>query len=169
MRYGSGGGVTRYCWDTGFLLAWLMNEPHAPLFEMALIVDRVDAGDAVLVLPVTVVSEVLMTRHPPRFATQFERFLLQPHVDVVNTTLPIARRAARIREIGLAERPRRKLRTPDAQILATATLKRCHVLHTLDARHLLKLDGKPQADGVPIERPSLYDPANPRDQRLPLG
>lgn len=62
-----------------------------------------------------------------------------------DTTVPIAQKASRIRSRG--EEEGRKIKTPDATIMATAILYEADVLHSLDPR-LLNLSGKSIVDGL---------------------
>ena len=55
-----------------------------------------------------------------------------------------------IRDAGLREK--RRIRTPDATILAVAILHKAHVLHSLDDG-MLSLNGSTIVDGLSITRP----------------
>ena len=104
-----------------------------------------------MVLSATVCAEVLPNRSPPGVFTHFEDLLTGSNVVVEPVTEAIGRRAARIRDAGLSEPQMRKIKTPDALIVATA-LERADELHTTDYR-LRQLSGHPTAGGLSIRLP----------------
>ena len=115
--------------------------------------DAVAAGDARLVLSTVVLAEIIPSRSLDGVGDALEEFILAPGVTLAPADERIARRASAVREAGHAERPERKLRTPDALILATAILH-ADVLHSAD-RHMLAVGGGPVVGGFPITPPSL--------------
>lgn len=119
-----------YCWDTTVFLAWIKAEKESPLDDIAAVADEIDGDRASLIVPVNLFTEVLEAKHTKKQRKQMELFLRRSNVQVVDTTLPIAQKASAIRSTGLQEG--RKLRTPDAQIAATAILYGADVLHSLD-------------------------------------
>jgi predicted nucleic acid-binding protein len=141
-----------YCWDSTTPIAWLKGEQSAPLADIDLVVQEVDADEAIMIIPATVYSEILEVNFEPDQLAAFDAFLNRANVLSVDLTPQIARRAAAIRERGLAERPKRKLKTPDAQIAATAIAYGANVLHSLDD-DLLHLNGHDTVDGLAICRP----------------
>ena len=142
-----------YGWDTSVFVAWLNEEQSAPLGDIALVANEIDKDDAVLVVSVTVVSEVLECKMTDEQRTRFNKFFQRSNVILADVTLPIAQKAREIRDRGNAEG--RKIKTPDAQIIATAIVFRCHVLHSLDNRGngALRLDGSTIVDGLKITPP----------------
>lgn len=143
---------TNYAWDTSVLLAWLGEEQTAPLADMALVIDEIDGDKANLILSVTTFSEILESKYTAEQLDKLKRFLLRSNVIKVDTTFHIAQKASQIRNAGLAEG--RKIKTPDATILATAILFKADVLHSLDPHHL-NLNGSPIVDGLRITLPQL--------------
>jgi predicted nucleic acid-binding protein len=141
-----------YCWDSTTFIAWLKEEESAPLGDIALVVREIDTKEANLLIPATVFSEILEAHLDSNQKDQLEAFLMRSNVVSADLTVPISRRAAAIRDRGLQENPKRKLKTPDAQILATALAHHADALHTLDP-DLLKINGHPTAEGQAITRP----------------
>ena len=142
----------KYCWDTSVFLAWLKDEADAPLDDIALVADVIDDDKADLIIPVAVFSEILEAKHTKRQMRQLKQFSKRSNVLSVDTTIAIAQRASELRSSLLREG--RKLRTPDAQIAATAILYDVDMLHSLDP-DLLKINGNPAGDGLMIVRPRL--------------
>lgn len=116
-----------YCWDSSAILGWFNEEEDKPLDDMALVIDEVCKDEAVLLLSVTVYCEVLCVGKGTNGAKKFRSFLDRSTVEMVNVTPPIASLTAKLREKEIEQG--RKLRTPDAQILATAMLYQASVLH----------------------------------------
>jgi predicted nucleic acid-binding protein len=144
----------KYCWDTNTLLAWLTEEEGAPLAEISLVVKEIDDNEATLVIPVPVFSEVFQSRLSTGQKYTLDRFRQRSNVVLMDLTLPISTEAAEIRERGHAEKPKRKLKTLDAQIAATAIAAGVDELHALD-RDLLNLDGHPTVKGLRIKSPGV--------------
>ena len=142
-----------YSWDTSVFLAWMNEEKGAPLGDIALVVDEIDKNKAILVVSVLVVPEVLETKMTDDQKAKFNSFLQRSNVQLIATTLAIAQKARGIRDKGAAEG--RKIKTPDATIIATAIVQRCDVLHSLDDRGSgpLKLNGSPIVDHLRITKP----------------
>ena len=72
-------------------------------------------------------------------------------------TFPIAQKAEEIRSRALTTGPksqRRNIRTPDAQIIATAFIQQADVLHSLEPKHH-NLSGSSIVDGLKIMPPCL--------------
>jgi predicted nucleic acid-binding protein len=139
-----------YAWDSTTVIAWLCDEATAPLADIGLVVNEIDGDHANLILSATIHAEVLETKHTPEKFQMFKRFSRRSNVINADMTVAIAQKAARIREACLKEG--RKLRTPDATILATAILYKASVLHSLDT-DLLNLNGNPIVEGLPITLP----------------
>jgi predicted nucleic acid-binding protein len=143
----------KYCWDTNTLLAWLREEPTAPLADIQQVVREVDNKEANLVIPIPVFSEVFQGRLTQEQRDLLDKFRQRSNVILMDLTLPIASEAAEIRERGYAENPTRKLKTLDAQIAATAIASGADVLHALD-HDLLSLDGHDTVRKLRIKRPA---------------
>ena len=90
--------------------------------------------------------------------SRLDKFLLRSNVVRVDTTIPVAKKAAKIRDAGLQQR--RKIRTPDATILAVAILYKASVLHSLDA-DMLSLNGSAIVDGLAVTEPRLLSGVRP--------
>lgn len=144
---------TVYSWDTTVFLAWINDEKDAPLGDIALVADEIDKNEAILVVSVLVVPEVFETKMTDQQKVLFNDFLKRSNVQLIDTTLPIAHKARAIRERGQADG--RKIKTPDATIMATAIVKGCDVLHSLDDRGNgpLRLNGSSIVDGLRITKP----------------
>lgn len=143
-----------YCWDTSVFLAWLGEEAAAPLNDIALVVGEIDGGEATLLVPVTVYSEILEARHTTAEMERFRQFLDRTNIVAADTTKAIAEKAGRIRSRGIEAGPARSIRTPDATFMATAILFGASVFHTLETK-LINLNGSPIVDGLRIELPKL--------------
>jgi predicted nucleic acid-binding protein len=141
-----------YAWDSGVFIAWLCEEATAPLGDMDLVVREIDSDRANLILSVMTYSEILESKYNQKQLEQLDSFLRRSNVVKVDTTIPIAQKSARIRDAGL--RDGRRIKTPDATVIATAILHRAHVLHTLD-KGILSLNGTSIVDGLPITMPCL--------------
>jgi len=145
-----------YCWDTGVLLAWLLQEKIYPLADIALVVDAIDKESANLLIPAPVFSEVFEMSLTRAQKDQFQGFIDRSNIFPADLTMPIARRASQIREAGHNEHPQRKLKTVDAQIIATALSYNADVLHAFDS-DLLKLNGHATVNGLKISKPIPLD------------
>jgi predicted nucleic acid-binding protein len=141
-----------YAWDSGVFIAWLCEETTAPLGDMDLVVREIDAGRANLILSVITYSEILESKYDKEQLEKLELFLWRSNVVKVDITIPIAQKAAQIRDAGL--RDGRKIKTPDATVIATAILHKADVLHTLDGQ-MLGLNGTRIVDGLAITAPCL--------------
>ena len=141
----------RVSWDSSVLLDWLESSAAGAPDPGDATAAAVSRGEATLVLSAIIFSEVLPTRSPAGVFDNFEALLAGPNVEVVTVTEEIARRAATIRDAGLSEPRRRKIKTPDAVIVATA-LAAADELHTTDYR-LRQLSGHETAGGLLIRLP----------------
>lgn len=145
---------TNYAWDTSVFIAWLAAEATAPLGDIGLVVDEIDKEEekdrANLIVAVTTFSEILECKYTSEQLEKLERFLKRSNVVKVDTTFPIATKASEIRNAGLLDG--RKIKTPDATIVATAIVMRADVLHSLDDG-ILGLDGRPYVEGLRITPP----------------
>ena len=140
----------KYCWDTSVFLAWMKAEEGAPLDDIAAVADEIDNGSADLIVPVTIYTEVLEAKHTRKEIEKFQLFLKRSNVQSVDTTVGIAQKASEIRSRALKER--RKLKTPDAQVIATAIIYGADVLHSLDP-DIVNLSGSRVVDGLRISSP----------------
>jgi predicted nucleic acid-binding protein len=139
-----------YSWDASVFLAWLSQEETAPLGDIELVVSEIDAEEATLVVSVTAYAEVLAAKHTDEQMTEFKKFLKRSNVVNADITQIIAERAGRIRSEGLAQG--RKIKTPDATYLATASIYKADVLHSLD-KGMLALSGLDVVEGLKISLP----------------
>jgi predicted nucleic acid-binding protein len=139
-----------YCWDTSVFIAWLKEEPDKPLADIEAVVSELDAKKAVLVVPVTVFTEM----QPSKFTTEqwdrFQKTVRRSNVVVANTTPAIAQKGSPLRD--RAEAEGRKIKTGDATIIATAIAYRVDALHTFDPR-LINLNGSRIVEGLRITQP----------------
>jgi len=124
-------GLPNYSWDTSVFIAWINEEKTAPLLAMELVSREIDAGKATLVVSALVIPEVLDAKMTSEQREKFNLFLQRSNVVVADVTVPIATKARQIRDRGLGETPKRKIKTPDATVLATAILFKCDALHSL--------------------------------------
>ena len=145
------GRSRRISWDSSVLLDWLESCAAGASDPGDATAEAVSRGEAVLVLSAAVLAEVLPDRSPPGVFEQFEVLLGGANVEVVPVTEAIAKRAALIRDAGLSEPQQRKIKTPDALIVATA-LRAADELHTTDYR-LRQISGHPTAGGLSIRLP----------------
>lgn len=44
----------KYCWDTCVFIAWMAQEQDKPLADIEVVVEEINSGKAVLIVPVTV-------------------------------------------------------------------------------------------------------------------
>jgi predicted nucleic acid-binding protein len=144
-----------YCWDTTVFLAWLNEEQSAPLSDIEIVAKEIDTSEAVLIVPVTIISEILDSKLSGNQRAKLTAFLKRSNVVNADTTLNIARKAREIRDAGQAMKPKRNIKTPDATIIATAIIYGCDALHSLDDRGNgpLRLSGLPAVDGLKICKP----------------
>ena len=139
-----------YCWDTSVFVAWIKNEEGAPLADIGLVTDELDKNQSNLLVPMPIVTEILEARHSPDQIAKFNAYLQRSNVILADTTYPIARKASDLRSAFLAQN--RKLKTPDAQVIATAIVYRANALHSLDP-DILNVAGDPAIEGLRISRP----------------
>lgn len=150
-----------YCWDTSVFIAWLNRQISAPLAEIDAILDDIYAGRVTLMVPVMVYTEIVRAKHSAEQILSFDRFLDRSNVQVIEQSLAVAREAEKIRSRGItmsvdggrvAKRQERKIKAPDAAIIATAILYGADVLHSLEPKHL-QLNGSPIVAGLKITKP----------------
>jgi len=139
-----------YAWDATVILAWLEEDKNAPLGGIDSVVQEVDDGTATLVVSVVAHTEVLKARHTQQQMKIFHEFLERSNVVVGNVDLRVSEKAEEIRSKGMADG--RKIKTPDAQHLATAIIFGADEFHTLDEK-LIKLSGTPIVDNLTICKP----------------
>lgn len=142
----------KYCWDTTVFLAWIKEEASAPLEDIELVVDEIDRNAAVLVVSGIVQAEILEAELKPAQRAMLGQVLSRSNVVNADATVPIFQKAGEIRSRGHAEKPKRKIKTADATVIATAISYGVDALHTLDDK-LLRLSGKPIIDGLKICKP----------------
>jgi predicted nucleic acid-binding protein len=158
---------TTYCWDANVFVGWLGEESTAPLADIQLVLDEIDSGKAVLLVPVTAYSEILEAKNTPEAMELFRKFLERSNVVVADTTKAIAEKAGEIRSRGLQAKVKRNIRTPDATFMATAIIYRADAFHTLEKTQLPQLSGTDIVDKLKICAPgplsghrSLLPPAS---------
>jgi predicted nucleic acid-binding protein len=144
-----------YCWDTTVYVAWLGEEESAPLADIAAVIEEIEQKKAKLLVPVTAYMEVLEAAHSADEMAKFYQFLKRTNVVTIDVSLQIANKVQQIRSACLKCRPKRSIRTPDAEFVAAAILYKADVLHTLDDQ-LIKLSGSPMVDGLKIEKPKPF-------------
>jgi predicted nucleic acid-binding protein len=142
----------RYCWDTSIFLAWFKNEPISETPGMRAVIDEITSKRAILVVPVTVYTEILEHHNSPDVMKAFRDFLKRSNIQVVNITMGLAEKAESIRTKGERERKARKIKTPDALYLACAIKAEVDMLHSAD-KDMLQLNGHATVDGLKICHP----------------
>jgi predicted nucleic acid-binding protein len=90
------------------------------------------------VVPTALFVELLPSHHSPGSIANLFRVFQRDNVEVVDLTVPLARRVADIRERSIANGM--KLKTLDAIYVATADFSNVDVLYTVDKR-ILDNDG----------------------------
>lgn len=141
----------RFCWDSGVMIAWLMEDTNHPLSDIEIVVRHVTEKKAIIVVPAILAFEVSRMKHTPDKYRKFEAFLRRSNVFVVDITLPIALKASEVRDEAM--KIDKELKRADALVMATAVVHRVDELQTVDSRHLLRLHGTPAAFGVPVVKP----------------
>ncbi len=144
----------KYGWDTSVFLAWIGQEECYPLDDIALVADEIDASRADLIMSAIVYSEILEAKHSKQQMKQFQMFLKRSNVIVVDVTIGMAQKAAEIRGKAAKAKEKRRLKTPDAIVIATALVYGADVLHSFDP-HLVNLSGTAIVDGLKITHPHL--------------
>jgi len=142
-----------YCFDTSVLLAWFKEEKDAPLNEIESLINDVHTGKAVLLVPATVVTEILDVNNSA--SEQLEEFLERDNVVHCDITLPVSRQARKVRERGATlpkKHQARKIKTPDAQIIAVAIVYEADALYSMEPKHH-SLSGSKIVDGLVIMSP----------------
>jgi predicted nucleic acid-binding protein len=157
-----------YCWDASVFLGWLGEEESAPLADMDLVRGEIDSGEAFLLVPATVIAEVLEAKNTPEQMEKFRNFLKRSNVVVADITQTIAEKTAQVRSRALGLKPQVKLGTPDATYIATAIVFKADVFHTLEKSQLPQLSGIAVVDGLKISAPrplkgttSFLNPSEP--------
>ena len=140
----------RYCWDTCVFIAWLKGEPDKPLADIRAVASKIDADDGILIVPVTIFTEMQRSKFSTSQWDQFEQALDRSSVIVANTTAAIAQQASLLRD--KAEAEGRKIKTADATVIATAIAYGADALHTFDSL-LLELHRSEIVDGLAITHP----------------
>src|SRR5260370_15142035 len=151
--------IPLYSWDSTVFIAWISEEPGAPLKDIESVVVEIDNKKANLVVSVLAYSEILEVKHTPEQMIKFREFLKRSNVVVADNTVAIAEKAGEIRSRGFAEKgkKKRKIKTPDATFLATTIIYKAAVLHSLDP-DLLHLNQSPMVEGLRITKPIPLGP-----------
>jgi predicted nucleic acid-binding protein len=145
----------KYCWDTSVFLAWLNREQSAPLADIDALVRDIEAGRANLIVSVNTYTEMLRAKHTQEQADAFDGFLRRKAIIRVDVSFPIAQKAEQIRSRALTlfkKGQKRTIGTADSQIIATAIVHGCEVLHSLEPQHQ-NLSGHAAVDGLQITAP----------------
>ncbi len=103
------------------------------------LLDDLDKKRVVLVVPSALFVELLPGHHRPEAIANLFRVLQRDNVEVVDLTVPLARRVAAIREKSIANGS--KLHTVDAIYVATADFGNVDVFYTVDKK-ILGNDGR---------------------------
>ena len=147
-----------YCWDTTVFLAFLKGEESSKQPGMLSVIDQIESAKCSLVVPVLLYTEILVANNDAKVMAVFRNFLKRSNVTTANITLKMAEKAEAIRTRGLNEKPKRKIRTPDAIFLACGILYGVDLMHSLDG-HMLKLDRSPTVEGMQVCKPKASDGA----------
>lgn len=99
----------------------------------------IDRGRVGLVVPSILFAELLPSKHEQVVLGQIYDTLLRPNVEVIDLSVPIARRAAELRDRSITIG--HKVKTVDSIYIATAELGTARVLYTTDAK-LTKYGGQ---------------------------
>ncbi len=145
----------KYCWDSSVFLGWLNREASAPLADIDALIKDIEANRAILVVSVNTYTEMLTAKHTPEQATAFADFLKRSSIIRVDVSFPIATKAEQIRSRGLTmfkKGQKRSISASDAQIIATAIIHGCDVLHSLEPQHH-NLSGHDAVDRLQISLP----------------
>ena len=102
------------------------------------LLDDLDKKRIILVVPSALFMELLPSHHRPAAVANLFRVLQRDNVEVVDLTVPLARRVADIREKSIANGT--KLDTVDAIYVATADFSGVDILYTVD-KQILKNEG----------------------------
>lgn len=133
-------------------IAWLNREQSAPLADIDMLLDDFHAERAVLVVSATTYTELLRAKHSSDQVEAFDRFLLRPNIVRVDVSFEIAARAEGLRSSAITTAKRgqqRNIKTPDAQIIATAIIHHVDALHSMEPRHHA-ISGTKLVDGMRI-------------------
>lgn len=141
-----------YSWDTGVFIASFTAEASAPLADLSLIAEEIDTGKAVLTISTILIAELTMTKATREQRDSIDRFLRRSNVNIVDVTIDIARLAGELRKWGELQQPVRKVKTPDAIVIATASIHNVDALHALDNR-MLRLNGHGPVSTLRISKP----------------
>ena len=123
--------------------------------EIDYLVDQVNSKRADLIISVVTYTEMLRAKHTPKQAAAFDDFLKRSNINRVDVSFPIAQKAEQIRSKAItmfAKHQQRSIKTPDAQIIATAIVHEADVFHSLEPMHH-NLSGHAVVDGLSITTP----------------
>lgn len=147
---------TVYSWDTCVFLAHFKQEQDKNLDDIAAVLDEILTGKADLVLSITIRMEILDVVESPQLRSDLTEFLKRSNIMVVNVDPPVADQVISIRYAAHNGDPSRNVKTPDAQIIATAMLYGADVLHSYDEK-VLNLSGSDIVGGLKIVKPCLIN------------
>ncbi len=142
----------QYYWDTTIFLAWMKNEtrPAGEMEGLAEIAAMIDRRGAVLITSVVTKTEVLQSSLDDRARALFDALFKRSNIVLCDITEAISDMASEIRD--RCQNDGRKIKTPDAQHLATAIAYKVDEMHTFDEK-LLKLDGNLTGHNLAIRKP----------------
>ncbi len=143
---------TKFYWDTSIFLAWLKNEtrPRGEMEGFAEIAAMIDRREAILVTSVVTKTEVLQSSLDDKGRALFDDLFKRSNIMRCDVTEAISDLAANIREH--CQTNGRKIKTPDAQHLATAIAFNVNEMHTFDDQ-LLNLNGNATGYQLVIRKP----------------
>jgi predicted nucleic acid-binding protein len=127
------GTLPIYCWDSSVCVEWC-SESSDYANDIELVVNEIESGKAGLILPVSVIGEVLDWNDSGANFQRFEDLQKHPHVDIVNIDVRIAKKAATLRT-ALKKAGKSSPKIGDAMVIATAIVYRVDVLHTKDSQN----------------------------------
>ena len=129
---------SRICFDSSVWNAILNNETHRDLFSIQAWVAKVEKGEARLLVPSIVICEI--AAHPDvKQVILFEQMLNSVHVEQLDITTPIAKKAGELRRLLLANKL--KIKTPDALIIAASDYHKANYIFSFDDG-ILRCNGK---------------------------
>jgi predicted nucleic acid-binding protein len=140
--------------DTSPWIALISKEPNRAEHVLRLL-GEAERGDLRIFVSTTTITEIV--KEPEAVAPvmsevderTFNEYMDNPWITMVSVDPIVATQARDLRRLI----PR--LKTPDAQILATALVARVEVLYTYDHKDLIPLNGTDAVGGMRIEEPPI--------------
>jgi predicted nucleic acid-binding protein len=150
----------RIAFDTTIFIAYFEQQQIHPLDVIANMVDEVDGGRALLIVPTVVIAELFCKGTNTQLV---DAFLRNPSVLVTDLTEPAAKLAGSVRDdciSNLGFKPG----MPDTLIAATAQFGIADTLYTVDDP-MLRLD-RSALFTIGIKRPEWLNPPPPPDPQI---